>query len=107
LYLSGQIPDAENYWIGVNAGGYENPAFDAACQSARQSRLDDLEAYLTGHQTAQHIFVEELPAIPLYYSITAAASRVDLCGFTLDASTRSDLWNLESWDIRDDCIPQE
>ena len=107
LYMSSQIPNEGNYWIGVNAGGYVNPAFDAACQSARQSRLDDLQAYQDGHVAAQRIFVEELPAIPLFYSITAAASRVDLCGFTLDASTRSDLWNLEAWDIRDDCIPQE
>lgn len=107
LYLSEQIPDVENDWIGVNAGGYSNPAFDSACQSARQSRPDDLDAYSNGHITAQRIFTEEMPAIPLYYSITAAASRVDLCGYELDASTRSDLWNLETWDIREDCIPQE
>jgi peptide/nickel transport system substrate-binding protein len=107
LYLSDQIPAAGNYWVGVNAGGYASAAFDAACQSARQSRLDDLQTYVDGHAQAQRIFTEEQPAIPLYYAITAAASRLDLCGYELDASTRSDLWNLESWDVRDDCIPQE
>ncbi|MEE4195694.1 MAG: ABC transporter substrate-binding protein, partial [Anaerolineae bacterium] len=32
LYMTDQIPNAQNFWIGANVGGYSNPEFDQACQ---------------------------------------------------------------------------
>ena len=104
LYLTDQIPTAENYWVGVNAGGFSNAMFDQACSLAQNTRLDDPETYENAHDRAQEIFMEELPAIPLYFHPQAAASRIDLCFFDMDVSSRSDLWNLEIWDISSDCI---
>jgi ABC-type oligopeptide transport system substrate-binding subunit len=102
--MSDQIPDSDNYWVGVNAGGYQNSDYDAACLTARNTRLDDFETYQKAHYDAQQIFMTDLPAIPLYFQLEAAASRIDLCNFTPTVSARSDFWNLETFDIAENCI---
>ncbi|MBN2047203.1 MAG: hypothetical protein JW750_05110 [Anaerolineaceae bacterium] len=103
LYLSEQIPSEENYWLGMNVSGYHSEAFDAACRAGRAARVGEEEVYLSAHQEAQQIFINDLPTIPLYYRLKIAASRPDLCGFEMDISARSDLWNLENWEIDESC----
>jgi peptide/nickel transport system substrate-binding protein len=105
LYMSDQIPTEENYWLGVNVTGYSNPAYDAVCQTALQTRMDQPE-YQYRHQDAQQLFAEELPAVPLYFRLQVAASRPDLCGMSTDISARSDLMHLEQVNYGEMCLPE-
>lgn len=103
LYTSQQIPNADNNWLGVNVSGFSNPDYDAACMAALQTDPTQSEAYQTANKAVQQLFAEQLPAVPLYYTLKIAAARPDLCGFNLDSSARSELWNLESLDVSQTC----
>lgn len=107
LYLTNQIPSAENFWIGANVGGYSNAAFDQACLQARSARPDALDIYEEGHLEAQRIFLEEMPSIPLYFNLHAGATRIDFCNFSVNRAARSDAWNIEEWDISPECLEAE
>ena len=102
LFQTGGIPTAANHWLGANVSGYSNPQFDQACDASMHS-LPGQPAYTLANQTAQQIFAKELPAIPLYLVVKAAAARPDLCGFALDPSARSDFWNLEAFNYGSGC----
>lgn len=86
IYLSDQIPDQINHWVGTNVGAYKNENYDAACL------LPDLT-----EDDVQQIFSEELPAIPLYFNITIAASANNICGISNRIGSRSVLWNMEQF----------
>jgi peptide/nickel transport system substrate-binding protein len=101
-YTTVQIPNAANNWIGTNVSGFSNTEFDKGCQSAEASLPGD-EAYKTGYERTQYIFAEELPSIPLYWRLKVAASRADLCNFVLDATSITDLWNIEMFDYGSGC----
>lgn len=107
LYLSDQIPSAQNFWIGANVGGYQNDVYDQACQLARSARPDALDVYETAHEEAQRIFIEEMPAIPLFFNLHAGATRVDFCNFSVNGAGRSDAWNIEEWNTSPDCVETE
>lgn len=100
-FTSAQIPTEVNNWIGTNISGYKNSTFDTACNNALQALPED-PAY-TSHQEAQAIFASELPSIPLYQRLRAAATRADFCGFTLDPFSTYALTNLESFDYGPAC----
>ena len=102
-FLSTQIPNAENNWVGTNVSGYENLIFDAACQKALQTVSTDPEYAF--HQEAQSIFATDLPSIPLYLRLKVAATRPDFCGFSLDPSSSSALADLETFDYGATCEP--
>lgn len=104
LYESQRIPSAIDRWVGVNVGGFSHAEYDAACQSALSS-LPEQTVYAESLKTAQQLFAENLPAVPLYAPVKAAAARPDFCGLKLDPSTRSDVWNIESFDDDDGCKP--
>jgi peptide/nickel transport system substrate-binding protein len=100
-FTTTQIPNAKNKWIGTNVTGYTNPAFDAACTTARQS-LPDEASYTDAYRQTQLLFSADLPAIPLYYRLRVAAARPDFCHFDLDPSA-SPLWNIEAFDYGASC----
>ncbi len=100
-FTTAQIPNAKNQWIGTNVTGYSNPAYDAACATARASLPDDA-SYKEAYRQTQLLFASDLPAIPLYYRLRVAASRPDLCHFDLDPSA-SPLWNIEAFDYGTSC----
>lgn len=109
LYLSGQIPgdpaatDAEGKplypsgWGGQNQTGYQSEAFDAACNKAVQS-LPGQPSYDEGHLEAQAIFAEDLPVVPLFLRLKLAITRPDMCGFIMDPTANSEMWNIEEFD---------
>ena len=99
-----EIPTADNRWVGTNVTGYKNSAFDNACADARQSLPDDV-AYVENFKLTQSIFVQDLPAIPLYNRIETAATRFDFCNFTLDPTAASDLYAIETFDYGSSCLP--
>lgn len=103
-FTSSEIPTAANHWVGANLSGYSNPAFDAACQSARQT-LPGESAYVDSYHQAEAIFAEDLPVLPLYWRIQVAAGRKDLCNFSLDPTASSSLAAIETLDIRSTCSP--
>ncbi|MFZ5885682.1 MAG: ABC transporter substrate-binding protein [Chloroflexota bacterium] len=100
-FTTAQIPNASNNWVGVNVSGYSNADFDKACKEATQS-LPNEPGY-TSHQQAQTFFALDLPAVPLYMRLKVAASRPDLCGFELDASSLYALKDIESFDYGTGC----
>jgi peptide/nickel transport system substrate-binding protein len=103
-FTTPEIPSAANHWIGTNVSGYSSPAFDSACQTARQS-LPGEASFSEAYQQAQTLFAEELPVIPLYWRVKAAAARPGLCHFALDPTAASPLWNIEAFDSGQGCLP--
>ena len=90
------MPSADNNWLGVNVGGYENVLFDNACQAMQFMPLDRSGAAQQQVMSAQQLFAEELPAVPLYYRLHLALSRPDICGIIEDGSARTMLQGLET-----------
>jgi peptide/nickel transport system substrate-binding protein len=100
-FATDEIPNASNDWVGVNISGYSDAEYDQACESARQALPNEPE--YTSHQRAQEYFAFELPSIPLYMRLRVAATRYDLCGFTLDPSSQYTLAAIEAFDYGPDC----
>ena len=100
-FANNEIPNAVNHWIGVNVSGYSNPDFDTAC-SAAQSSLPGEQSYTDLYHQVQSIFASDLPAIPLFFRLSIAAARPDLCHFNLDP-TANPMWNMEAFDEGQAC----
>lgn len=101
-FMTEQIPTKKNKWLGVNISGYSNSDYDLQCHKAMNS-LPGTQEYTDAYAQVQSIFANDLPSIPLYMRIKAAASRSDMCNFTLDAFAVNDLWNIEELDYGQDC----
>jgi peptide/nickel transport system substrate-binding protein len=101
-FTSAEIPVAQSYWVGTNLSGYSNAEFDAACRTARQS-LPEEAAHVQAYAEAQALFGHDLPVIPLYWRIRAAAVRSDFCNFALDPTAASALWNIEAFQYGGEC----
>jgi peptide/nickel transport system substrate-binding protein len=106
LYLTSEItgpyPEFPKGWGGMNASGYSNPQFNAACENALFS-LSDAPQHRTEHLRAQEIFSTELPALPLYLHYTVSVARPDLCNYTSASAVDTPLWFLESLDYGSGC----
>jgi peptide/nickel transport system substrate-binding protein len=114
LWTSRQIPGDPNLnddegnalfpygWGGVNAGGFRDNEYDLACDAALSS-LPGQPGYLENQHAVQSIFSEKLPVIPLYQQVNLALSRADMCGFSLDPSAISELWNIENFNHGPGC----
>ncbi|MEA4910393.1 MAG: ABC transporter substrate-binding protein [Anaerolineaceae bacterium] len=103
LYETSQIPTAENKWLGVNVTGYSSPEYDVACASAMDTHPDQADLLQQRQQEVARLFAQDLPVVPLFYRLKMAVSRPDLCGFDMDVTARSVLWNLESLDYGSGC----
>lgn len=97
-----QIPRISNRWLGLNVSGYANPDFDLLCRRAGRT-LPDQPEHAAAYAQMQTIFANDLPFLPLYMRIKAAATRRDLCNLRLDPFTINDLWNLEDLDYKPSC----
>ncbi|OGN75743.1 MAG: hypothetical protein A2X25_02970 [Chloroflexi bacterium GWB2_49_20] len=101
-YASSEIPGAANNWMGINFSGYNNPIYDAACQSSGNNLGQEVS--LDGLYTdVQKIFSDDLPVVPLYWQVKVGAARVGLCGFWLDPTSVSSLWNIEAYEFGENC----
>jgi peptide/nickel transport system substrate-binding protein len=96
-YVSSEIPD-KGLWYGKNASGYASEDYDAACQAALQA-LPGTSEYEAYHKQTQTIFSEELPALPLFMRLRVAVVRPHVLNFALDATSPSELWNVEVLDV--------
>jgi len=104
LYMTNQIPDRNNYWVGGNLAGYSEVEFDVACSGLLHLLPDETDYELSLQQTAG-VFAQDLPAIPLFLLPKVVLTRIDFCAFDFDPSARSDLTNLELFDYGSQCIP--
>ena len=102
LYETSRIPDKANAWIGSNVTGYSSKEFDSACLTARQV-LPGQSNFAEAQKAPQEIFNADNPAVPLYQNIQVGAARMDMCGFQMDPTSRSDLWNIEELDYGAAC----
>jgi peptide/nickel transport system substrate-binding protein len=102
LYLSTQLPTAENGWAGQNNPGFHDPAYDTACNTQLQS-LPGEPAYDTAAKEAQAIFADQLPVVPLFLRLKLAATRPDMCNFIMDPTANSEMWNMENFDYGTGC----
>lgn len=106
LYLTSEItgpyPEFPKGWGGMNASGYTNPQFDAACENALFS-LPDAPQHRTEHMQAQAIFSTELPTLPLYLHYNVSIARSDLCNYTSASAVDTPLWFLELLDYGSGC----
>ncbi len=101
-YTSEEIPAASNHWVGTNVSGYSDPTFDRACREAGYFVPGEPE-YVQKHREAQALFAEGLPVVPLYPRLRVAAARPDLCNLSLDGTSASALWNIETFDYGPSC----
>lgn len=105
LYLTRNItgPEEQGFggWGNVNATGWSNEAFDAACDLALTS-LPGTPEYATNHQEALRIFSEQLPIIPLFSQMKLAVTAPTVLNFHPDTSQPSALWNLFEIDVVDE-----
>jgi peptide/nickel transport system substrate-binding protein len=92
LFLSEQVPGDANP-AGANAGGYASPEFDAACRRALAAL--DLPAAAAEHRLAQGFFARDLPALPLFFWPRVGLARSEVAGYSVDAISESELWNVE------------
>lgn len=93
--VPGPPPEYGKGWGGANAGGYQNPAFDLACRASR-SNLPDSSSRQEGFKTAQHIFAEDLPALPLYFRREVLLAAPDF--LAVHSGSGDLLWDLEEWE---------
>ena len=89
-------------WGGQNLTGFSHPEYDQACATALEA-LPGQAGYIQSHWESQAIFSAELPVVPLYQRLKLAVTRVDLCGFQLDATAESELWNIEGLYLGEPC----
>ncbi len=99
LYLSSQIPTAENGWAGQNEAGFINEEYDAACLKAI-GNLPGTAEYSEGHAEAQRIFSEQLPVLPLFLRLKVAAARPEVLNFGVDPTENSELYNIYEIDLQ-------
>ncbi|MBN1668363.1 MAG: peptide ABC transporter substrate-binding protein, partial [Anaerolineales bacterium] len=108
LYLSAEIPGPypqyARGWGGANAAGFSLADYDQSCQQARITLPDQAGQQQASWQT-QRLFVQELPALPLYERLRVAAMRPDLCGLAGEMVFENPLSRLESLDYGAGCRP--
>jgi peptide/nickel transport system substrate-binding protein len=100
--IPGPYPEFPKGWGGANLSGYSSTAFDEACLEA-MSTLPGGDANMEAHHTAQEIFAEELPVLPLYQRIHLVAVRPDMCEPLIDPAANSALIHLEEMDYGEAC----
>jgi ABC-type transport system substrate-binding protein len=93
MFHSGELPSAAAP-LGVNAAGFSNAEYDAACGVLLHS-LPESPEYAQAAQDTQRILAEALPFIPLYMRPRLIAHRAEICGIQVDPTEYSGLWNLE------------
>ncbi len=96
LYTSDGIPNEANGWAGQNYPGYRSADMDRVCKAASRE-LDEAKRNRSLNESAK-IFARELPAVPLYFRVTVAASKPGLQNFTAVSIVGAyETWNAHKW----------
>jgi peptide/nickel transport system substrate-binding protein len=84
---------------GLNASGYSNEAYDAACRTL----LVGGEIGRTQAASLQQQLAEGMPSLPLFQRPRLVVTAASLCGLQADASTLTQLWSLEELQRAETC----
>ncbi|OGO41451.1 MAG: hypothetical protein A2W36_01765 [Chloroflexi bacterium RBG_16_58_14] len=91
LYAGWNIP-SDSFPGGQNDSGYNDPDYNAACQSAMSSLTEAKRDENFGEATL--IFTEDLPVLPLFQSLKIGIAAPHITGFVLDP-TDGTFWIVE------------
>ena len=94
LYTSDGVPAEHNAWVGDNYPGYKSAEMDRVCKA--QSFEVDADRRMQLLRESARIFARDLPALPLYYTLTTVAAKVGLENFGPRVPT-SATWNAHTW----------
>jgi peptide/nickel transport system substrate-binding protein len=75
-FHSSQIPSEANNWEGFNAMGWRNPENDRLLDQISVELDESRRIQLLRRQ--QEIFADDLPALPLYFSLSLTTSRREI-----------------------------
>jgi peptide/nickel transport system substrate-binding protein len=100
-FVSGEIASAENP-EGINASGFSDPAYDGACAQVAFGELTG-ESFRQGVEATQAILAEAVPSLALFQWPRLLVAAPGVCGFELDPTVASPLWNIEALRSGPDC----
>ncbi len=101
MFTERELP-TEKSPFGVNATGFNDLAYNQACERVLLGRVDD-EEYLRALLDTQDIFAQALPGIPLYQAPRFVAYNEEICGIEVDSLSFSVLFGLENFDAGAGC----
>lgn len=94
---SSQIPSQANGMTGENYFGWNNPKADELIAKARSTSSDDER--LAAYREHQKLFMEDLPALPLFSHELIHLVRSDVRNYRPTNSVRvADTWNAAEWE---------
>lgn len=96
MWRADRIPSAENGWEGRNVPGWRDAEVTALLE-ASQREMDPAKRRALLARVQQR-FVEELPAIPMYFKPAIAVVRKGVVGVRPTGTTTPTTWNAEAWD---------
>jgi len=94
--LSGREIPADANPFGVNASGYNDPAFSQACDRLLLGGFDPA-VRSEAVQLMQESFKRDIPALPLYQAPRWVVYQPELCGVEVESLPVSAIWNLENF----------
>ena len=75
-YMTSQVPDVDNAWIGTNIAGLSDERYDQACSDAALALPGEFGELVS---TAEQRFLDEMPSIPLFSPPEMVVMSVDWC----------------------------
>ena len=101
MFAGREIPTEKNPF-GINASGFNDFAYNQACERVLLGRVN-AEDYVQSLLGTQEIFNQATPGIPLYQAPRLAAYGIDVCGIEFDSLSFSVLFGLEHFDTGAGC----
>ena len=101
MFAGRELP-TEKAPFGVNATGFNDPAYNKACERVLLGRVD-ADEYLQALLETQELFIQALPGIPLYQVPRFVAYNNDICGIEVDSLAFSVLFGLENFHLGAGC----
>lgn len=99
-FHSSQVPGEGNNWEGFNVIGWRNPDNDRLLEQIAVELDETRRIRLLKRQ--QEVFSEDLPALPLYFSMSLTTARKDLRNVRPTGLFGSFLpWNVHEWSWQD------
>ena len=96
-----EVPGSEQRY-GINASGYADGGYDAACEQILWGRPQG-DLYMKALQQTQENLRDRVPFVPLGVRPRVMVAGPDLCGPQLDPSVWSGVWNIETYASGEGC----
>lgn len=99
LWQSDMIPSKENSWSGQNYPAWRNDEVTTLLKGV--PTVLDPEKRKQMLARVQDVYVEELPAIPMYFRPVVAVTRKELKNFKPTGTQTPAAWNAHEWELSD------